>query len=175
MKKRIYKQYRTRKKHGGQRYWVGKRLKNYGMAGFRINLGKSGQGEIASKVDFDPKKTVVHGTSEERARKIIKEMELTGGTFLYPGRGGFEDAAIWAKNSAEKPVVIMAEADVDKPLKRPWNEWITLGKRSEERKGLDVIMDKLPIKKIKVFKVPDWDKSGRMTGVLKEIEDFNET
>ena len=152
-----------------QRYWVGRKLKNYGMAGFRINLGKYDQGEYASKVDFDPKKTVVHGTSEENALKIIQDKKLREGTYLYPGRGGFEDAAIWASNTRKNPVVIMVEADVDKPLERDFGMgWITLGKRGEERAGLDSIMEEIPIKKIKIFKIPK--KIGFNKGVLVERE-----
>ena len=155
MKRRIFKRYRT-KKRGGQRYWIGRKLrKNYGMAAFKIDLSKYDQGEYASKVNFDPKKTIVHGTSEDNARKIMQDKKLREGTYLYPGRGGFEDAAIWASNTRNNPVVIMVEADVDKPLKRDFGiGWITLGKRGEERKGIDEIMDELPIKQIKVFKVP---------------------
>lgn len=148
-----FKRTKERRKEESERF--NKLRKNYGMASFKINIGKSGQGEFASKVDFDPKKTVVHGTSEENALKIIKDRKLREGTYLYPGRGGFEDAAIWASNTRKKPVVIMVEADVDKPLTRALGiGWITLGKRGEEREGLDEIMDELPIKKIKIFKVP---------------------
>lgn len=143
--------------------------RNYGMASFKINIGKYDQGEYASKVNFDPTKTVVHGTSEDNARKIIQDGKLREGTYLYPGRGGFEDAAIWASNTTKHPVVIMVEADVDKPLKRLFGQgWITLGKRGEERKGIDEIMDELSIKQIKIFKVPK--KIGFNKGILVEKE-----
>ena len=105
---------------------------------------------------FDERKTVVHGTNLEKAININRTRELTGGTFVHPGRGGFEDARNWAKNVyKDDPVVIMAETDKDDVREGTFANigWVTLGKRGEERAGTDKIYDKLNVKKLMIAKV----------------------
>lgn len=106
---------------------------------------------------FDFDKTVVHGTSLENAKKIKEDGWLRNGTFVHAGFGGLTDAYNWSKNSFSNPVVIMVEVDIDEPL-RVDRQWVTLGERGAEREGIDKIYDKLKIKKMIVFKVPEKKK-----------------
>jgi len=123
-----------------------------------IDLNKYGQKEHVSSFGFNLEKTVVHGTSLSNAIKIIKDKKFTEGTFVYPSRGGFEDATNWSQNVFEdKGVVIVAESIEELPRKS--YEWISVGKRREERKGLDKLLLEIKFKKIKVFKPSKDDKS----------------
>lgn len=120
-----------------------------------IDISQYGASEYASRFGLDPEKTVLHGTSLSNAMKIIEDMMFKNGTFTYPGRGGLEDAGLWAFNSFKEPVVLMAEIDTDFPLKRNMGVgWISIGNRAEEREGLDSIYPSLKIKRLIVFSVP---------------------
>lgn len=107
-----------------------------------------------SDYGFDPKKSVVHGTNISNAEKMRFDKKLVKGTFVHPGRGGFEDASNWAGNSFnDEGVIVLAETD--KELDRGFLNlgWITLGDRRKEREGLDVTKyDELGVNKIKLFK-----------------------
>jgi hypothetical protein len=114
---------------------------------------------------FDTNKTVAHGTNLEKAININRTRELTDGTFTYPGRGGIDDARLWAKNVYSKdPVVIIAETDKENVRgTERWDfGWVTLGKRAEERSGIDTTYNKLNVKKLMIAKVND-------DGSLEEI------
>lgn len=150
------------------------KLSAYGIKSkpFKVNIGinpfEEEVPDFAKDFGFDFKKTVVHGTSLEKAKQIVESGILLDGTYVHSGLGGFKDASIWASNTYTNPVVIMAE--VKELLNRKWDtDWITLGKRGKEREGHDIIMDKLTIKKIVVFDVPK-TASENSTGVLTEIK-----
>lgn len=117
---------------------------------------------------FNKKNTVVHGTNLNNAININKERELTGGTFVGPGRGGIEDARNWAKNIYnDDAVVVFAETDKDNVRGEGFFSdinWVTLGKRAEERKDRDVTYDKLGVKKMLVAKV---NKDGDLEEIFK--------
>ena len=113
---------------------------------------------------FDESKSVAHGTNLEKSINMNKERELTGGTFVHPGRGGFMDASTWAQNVYKKPVVILAETDQENIRSgTPFGlGWVTLGARGKERKGHDKIYDKVGIKKLMIADVKE-------DGELEEI------
>ena len=228
-KRRVYKNYKTRKK-GGQHYYVGRKRhygsdikkkpdysttieylertmeidktdlgkisqdtmrrvnkfkkrsgidlieKNYGMAlnidifdksYDPIKIGEEYKDPIRDaliKEGFDPERTMVHGTSLENAQKIKDSMKLITGTFVHPGRGGFEDAKTWAENTADKPRVVV----VEKPTKLRKGmldlDWVTVGKRAKEREGIDTtVHGEVPISKIAILK-----PKGK--GILEEDE-----
>ena len=166
-----------RKDRVRQRYWVGsKPRKNYGMA-LKVNLydkaylpTKMEKHEDPIKENlieegFDIARTMVHGTSLENAKKIKQQMKLNSGTFLYPGRGGFEDAKVWAENTTKEPRVVVVET-LNK-IRSNWGEWVTVGKRAEEREGIDTTVHaEVPISKIKILK-----HTGK--GILEEDETQN--
>ena len=141
---------------------------------FWVNEGEDHPISFPDRLGFDFKQTVVHGTSYENAKLIKDNKWLKEGTFTHGGRGGFEDASIWAYNSYRgNPVVIMAEVEDDISERDGLfgSSWITLGDRGRRgERSQDVIMDKLKIKKMKVFRVPDNVSYNR--GVLIEIEEL---
>lgn len=132
----------------------------------KVDLSVYGGKKIAEDFGFNENRTVVHGTSLKNVKQIIKDGRIEEGTLTYPGRGGFEDAALWAKNTkSDQPVVIMAEGKED--LKRYPGGWVTVGKRGEEREGHDVILPNLKINKYKIFSVPSDVTYNK--GILEEI------
>jgi len=144
-----------------------KQSKKRGQKPFEYNPDKFDPINIED-YGFDKSKTVVHGTNLEKAININKERELTGGTFLYPGRGGIQDARNWAKNVYNNDaVVIFAETDKDNVRGEGFlsdTNWVTLGERAEERKYRDVTYDKLGIKKMLIAKV---NKDGDLEEIFK--------
>jgi hypothetical protein len=98
---------------------------------------------------FDISRTMIHGTGAKAAENIRKTMRLESETFVYPGRGGFEDAKTWAEQTHKSPRVIVVKT----PKKiRKTTEWITLGSRAKEREGMDTtVYGSVKISKIKIL------------------------
>ena len=121
----------------------------------QIDLKKHMSGIIRQKLikeGFDIDRTMVHGTSLENAQKIKQDMLLKSGTYLYPGRGGMEDARVWSQNSFKNPRVIIVQTP-EKLRTEPLSTWVTVGKRAEERQGLDTTYPReQPITKIRILK-----------------------
>jgi len=139
---------------------------------YKLDISKYGHKTWAEDLGLNPEKTIVHGTNLDSVKQIIKDKEIKSGTLLYPGRGGIEDAALWANNTTGKEGYVIVAETKDK-LPRTWaKEWITIGDHADERQGKDIIIDKFPIEKIKVFKVPKDIEYNK--GILEEEENIGE-
>jgi hypothetical protein len=103
------------------------------------------------KEGFNPAITMVHGTSKENAEQIKKDMSIKTGTLVHPGRGGFEDAKTWAENTTKEPRIVVAESPEFIKKGRQW--WMTVGKRAEEREGIDAtIPTEVKLTKVAILK-----------------------
>jgi hypothetical protein len=101
----------------------------------------------------EPRKMLVHGTNLERAKKIKESLKAEGGTWVGGFRGGVIDAQTWAENSFGEPVVVIAKAKKDLRANKHDTAWITLGKRAEEREGIDITMPSADLEEVRIFKI----------------------
>ena len=126
----------------------------------KVNLKEYDKPEHASQFGYKPGHTIVHGTSYKNALAIDKSKEFRDGTFVYPGRGGFEDARNWSKNKyGDQGVVMIGEVDSEKPIHRNdsnfWSgSWGTVGNRAREREGIDrTYKDPIKLRKVKILRI----------------------
>jgi hypothetical protein len=123
----------------------------------KVDLEEYGKNEHVSKFGFNPKKTIVHGTSLKNALEIKRTKEFREGSFTNPGRGGFETAKTWAENVyKDEPVVVIAETD--RPVHNRWGSYGHVGKRAKEWKSEDRSFPTLPLKKVKILTIEDDNK-----------------
>lgn len=117
----------------------------------KVHLDEYGKREHASQLGLNPDKTIVHGTSMDKAQQIAHSGVINNGTVVPPGRGGFEDVSVWADNVyGDKGVVVVGQATRDTDI--PKNRWMTVGKRAKEREGIDVTRESIPLTKVKILK-----------------------
>jgi len=113
---------------------------------------------------FDETKTLVHGTTRERAEKILRDRKLKAGTWPE-GKGGGIDDAVRYVGPGDEHVLVIAEADMEPFNPRGFTQWHTLvpergqgfpksvENRGFEREGRDKIEGELPLKKMRVVKI----------------------
>lgn len=127
------------------------------------------------KYGYDPEKTLLHGTSLERAQSIKKEKLIRAGTLVGPLKQGFEKTGNWAHNSSKDPVIVIGEVPKDKSVGfgHSWGGFTNVGPEDWEGYGTPD-HPSLPLEKIKIFKVTGTPKEkyhGKYT--FEEIEDEN--